>query len=67
MQGPSHVLRAMQVPFAAAHGAIRFSLSRETTAADIDRLLAVLPGIVARLRQKPGAQAAPAALALHHA
>ena len=67
MQGPSHVLRAMRVPFEAAHGAVRFSLSRETTEADIDRVLAVLPGIVARLRERPGARAAPAPLALQHA
>ena len=55
MQGPSHVLRAMRVPFEAAHGAVRFSLSRETTEADIDRVLAVLPSIIARLRERPGA------------
>lgn len=47
---PSHVVRAMQVPFTAAHGTLRFSLSRDTTAADIDRVLATLPGIVAELR-----------------
>ncbi|MDX2103771.1 MAG: cysteine desulfurase NifS [Alphaproteobacteria bacterium] len=47
---PSHVLRAMGVPYTAAHGAIRFSLSRETTDADVDRVLEVVPGIVARLR-----------------
>ena len=47
---PSHVLRAMDIPFTAAHGAIRFSLSRETTAAEIDRVLDTLPAIVAKLR-----------------
>jgi len=47
---PSHVLRAMKVPYAAAHGAVRFSLSRESTAADIDRVLEVMPEIVAKLR-----------------
>jgi cysteine desulfurase len=47
---PSHVIRAMAVPFTAAHGALRFSLSAETTAEDIDRLLSVLPGIVLDLR-----------------
>lgn len=67
MPGPSHVLRAMRVPFAAAHGAIRFSLSRETTDPDIDRVLTVLPGIVARLREKPGTQAAASAEAFQHA
>ncbi len=67
MQGPSHVLRSMRVPYQAAHGAVRFSLSRETTDADIDRVLAVLPSIITRLRQKPAAPAAPAALALQPA
>ncbi|MGF1659233.1 MAG: cysteine desulfurase NifS [Rubrimonas sp.] len=47
---PSHVLRAMDIPFTAAHGAIRFSLSRETTEAEIDRVLDVAPGVVAGLR-----------------
>ncbi len=47
---PSHVIRAMKVPFTAAHGAIRFSLSAETTAEDIDRVIEVLPGIVDDLR-----------------
>jgi cysteine desulfurase len=47
---PSHVIRAMGVPFTWAHGSIRFSLSRFNTDADVDRVLEVLPGIVARLR-----------------
>ncbi len=47
---PSHVMRAMKVPFTAAHGAIRFSLSRETTAAEIRQVLEVLPPIVEQLR-----------------
>ncbi len=47
---PSHVLRAMDIPFTAAHGAIRFSLSRETTDAEIDRVLEAMPAIIARLR-----------------
>ena len=47
---PSHVLRAMGVPFTAAHGSVRFSLSWYTTDADVDRVLACLPGIVRRLR-----------------
>jgi cysteine desulfurase len=47
---PSHVLRAMRVPYTAAHGAVRFSLSRETTADDIDRVLDVMPGIITKLR-----------------
>ena len=48
---PSHVLRAMDIPFTAAHGAIRFSLSSETTDADVDRVLEVMPEIIAGLRQ----------------
>ncbi|MEM8957955.1 MAG: cysteine desulfurase NifS [Pseudomonadota bacterium] len=47
---PSHVLRAMDIPFTAAHGAIRFSLSRETTEAEIDRVLDAVPGIIDQLR-----------------
>lgn len=47
---PSHVMRAMGVPYTAAHGATRFSLSRDTSDADIDQVLEVLPGIVAKLR-----------------
>jgi len=48
---PSHVLRAMGVPFTAAHGSIRFSLSRYTTAKEIDLVLQKLPPIIARLRE----------------
>ena len=47
---PSHVLRAMGIPFTAVHGSIRFSLSRFTTEAEIDRVLAQMPGVVTRLR-----------------
>jgi cysteine desulfurase len=47
---PSHVLRAMHIDDKIAHGAIRFSLSRYTTDHEIDRTLAVLPGIITRLR-----------------
>ena len=47
---PSHVVRAMGVPFSAAYGVVRFSLSRETTDAEIDRLIGVLPDIVAQAR-----------------
>lgn len=47
---PSHVLRAMGVPFSAAHGAVRFSFSRSNVAADVDRVLDVLPDIVAQAR-----------------
>lgn len=47
---PSHVMRAMQVSYTAAHGAIRFSFSRDNTEGDVDQVLEVMPGIVARLR-----------------
>ncbi|GGB18279.1 cysteine desulfurase NifS [Agarivorans gilvus] len=47
---PSHVMRAMDIPYTAAHGAIRFSLSRFTTEEMVDQVLAVLPGIVEKLR-----------------
>jgi cysteine desulfurase len=47
---PSHVLRAMGVPFTCAHGSIRFSLSRFTTDAEIDVVIKELPPIIKRLR-----------------
>jgi cysteine desulfurase len=47
---PSHVLRAMALPDRIAHGAVRFSLSRRTTSADVEGALAVLPGVIERLR-----------------
>jgi cysteine desulfurase len=47
---PSHVLRAMGVPFTAIHGSIRFSLSRYTTEAEIDRVIDIMPGIIKDLR-----------------
>ncbi len=47
---PSHVMRAMGIPFTAAHGTIRFSLSRYNTEAEIDRVIAAVPPIIARLR-----------------
>ena len=48
---PSHVLRAMRIDDKIAHGAIRFSLSRYTTDAEMDRALEVLPGVIRRLRR----------------
>lgn len=48
---PSHVLRAMGVPFTCAHGSIRFSLSRFTTDEEIDTVIRELPPIIHRLRQ----------------
>jgi cysteine desulfurase len=47
---PSHVLLALGLPPEQAHGSLRFTLGRENTEADIERVLEVLPGIVARLR-----------------
>ncbi len=43
---PSHVLRAMNVPFTAIHGSIRWSLSRFTTEDEIDYVIEKLPGII---------------------
>jgi len=48
---PSHVLRAMHVPFTAVHGSIRFSLSRYNSDEDIDRIIEVFPQVVANLRR----------------
>ena len=45
------MLRAMGVPFTAAHGSIRFSLSGYNTEAEVDRVLEVVPGIIAELRE----------------
>lgn len=50
MREPSHVLRAMQVPEAYAIGNVRLSLGRGTTTAELDRVLGLLPGLVAELR-----------------
>jgi cysteine desulfurase len=47
---PSHVLRAMGVPFTAIHGSIRFSLSRYNTEAEIDRVIEIMPGVIKELR-----------------
>ncbi|CAN5655719.1 cysteine desulfurase NifS [soil metagenome] len=47
---PSHVLRAMGIAETIAHGAVRFSLSRYTTDAEIDRCVEILPPVIQRLR-----------------
>ena len=47
---PSHVLLAMNVPLQQAAGTLRFTVSPETRATDIEGVLAVLPAIVARSR-----------------
>jgi len=48
---PSHVLRAMGVPFTAAHGSIRFSLSRYNTEEEVDYTIEKMPAIVNQLRE----------------
>jgi cysteine desulfurase len=48
---PSHVLRAMGVPFTAAHGSIRFSLSRYNTEEEVDFVIEKIPEIVNKLRE----------------
>ena len=48
---PSHVLLAFGIPAEHAHGSLRVTLGRSTTAEDIDRFLDVFPPIVDRLRQ----------------
>lgn len=48
---PSHVLLSMGIPPEMAHGSLRFSLGKETTAQEIDYLVKILPPIVGKLRQ----------------
>ncbi len=48
---PSHVMWAIGIPSRAAHGTIRFSLSRWNTAEEIDRVIAAVPPIVAHLHE----------------
>jgi cysteine desulfurase len=47
---PSHVLRAMGIPYTAIHGSVRFSLSSYSTQSEIDRVIEVLPPIIRELR-----------------
>lgn len=47
---PSHVLRAIGVPFTAIHGSIRFSLSRYNTEEEINRVIEIMPDIIKNLR-----------------
>ncbi|MEW6586135.1 MAG: cysteine desulfurase NifS, partial [Nitrospirota bacterium] len=47
---PSHVLRAMGIPFTAIHGSIRFSLSRYNTEEEIDKVIEIVPRIIKELR-----------------
>lgn len=48
---PSHVLRAMGVPFTCAHGSVRLSLSRFNTEEEVDAVIRELPPIIQRLRE----------------
>jgi cysteine desulfurase len=48
---PSHVLKAMGVPNSLAQGSVRFSLSRYTTAEEIDRVVETIPAIIDRLNR----------------
>ena len=48
---PSHVMRAMDIPFTAAHGTVRFSLSRYNTPDEIEKVIDVIPGIMTKLRK----------------
>ena len=48
---PSHVIRAMGVPFIAVHGSVRFSLSRYNTDEDIDYALEKIPPVIRNLRE----------------
>jgi len=57
---PSHVLRAMGIPYTSVHGSIRLSLSRFNTDEEIDYILEKFPPIISKLREiSPFAQAAP--------
>ncbi len=47
---PSHVLRAMGLPYTAAHGTLRFSFSRYNTDADVEEILDKVPPVIATLR-----------------
>jgi cysteine desulfurase len=48
---PSHVLRAMGVPFQFAHGSVRFSLSKFNTKEEVEKVLEIMPPIIKRLRE----------------
>jgi cysteine desulfurase len=50
MPEPSHVLMAMGVEHTLALGALRLTLGRSTTQADVDYVVEILPGIVEKLR-----------------
>lgn len=48
---PSHVMRAMDIPFTAAHGSVRFSFSRYNSMEEVDRVIEAVPPIVEQLRK----------------
>jgi len=48
---PSHVIRAMGVPFTAVHGSVRFSFSRYNTMEEVEYVLKSLPPVIAALRE----------------
>ncbi len=48
---PSHVMKAMGIPYTAAHGTVRFSLSRYNTMEEVERVIEEVPPIVAKLRK----------------
>jgi cysteine desulfurase len=50
MPEPSHVLTAMGLPHALALSALRLTVGRQTTEADIERVVEVLPGIIEKVR-----------------
>ena len=62
---PSHVLRAMNVPFTAIHGSIRFSLSRFTTEKEIDYVCEKMPEIIEKITAISPYQDELAALKAH--
>lgn len=48
---PSHVMRAMDIPYTAAHGSVRFSLSRYNNVEEIERVIVAVPPIIQQLRK----------------
>jgi cysteine desulfurase len=48
---PSHVMKAMGIPYTAAHGTVRFSISRYNTMTEIEQVIQAVPPIIAQLRK----------------
>lgn len=66
---PSHVLLAMNLPETAVRGGVRFSLSRDNTAEEVERALAIVPAAIAKLRAialEEHGEGAPQALSAAH-